>query len=73
MPALLAPFLCYIISTKHNYLKIMKTQLKDLYGKRITPGVKIFMLVAIIFLGMHLAFKGASDADKSHTEKTMVE
>jgi hypothetical protein len=53
--------------------KIMKTQLKDIYGRRTTPGVKILMLVVIIFLGLHLAFGEASNDDKKHFDKTMVE
>jgi hypothetical protein len=51
----------------------MKNQLKDLYGRRITPGVKIIMLVAIIFLGMHLAFNEASHAGNKHADKMIVE
>ena len=51
----------------------MKRQLKDIYGKRTTPGVKILMLVVIIFLGLHLAFGDASDGDQKHANKTIIE
>ncbi|MGC1240384.1 MAG: hypothetical protein WA874_02290 [Chryseosolibacter sp.] len=44
----------------------MENQLKHLYGRRTTPGVKILMLVVIIFLGLHLAFSEASHSDKNH-------
>ena len=52
----------------------MHYQLKDNYGRRITPGVKIFILVAIIIFGLYLAFSGTGlDDKKAHTEKVMVE
>jgi hypothetical protein len=51
----------------------MKKQLKDVYGRRITPGVKILMLVVIIFLGMHLAFNEASHGSNKHADKMIVE
>ncbi len=51
----------------------MKNRLEDLYGRRITPGVKIFVLVVIIFLGMHLAFNGAGHSEKTHPDTTIVE
>ena len=44
----------------------MKNQLKDLYGRRTTPGVKILMLIFIIVLGLHLAFTEARHVDKKH-------
>lgn len=44
----------------------MKNQLKDLYGRRTTPGVKIFMLIVLIFLGLHLVFNKAVKSDKTH-------
>jgi hypothetical protein len=51
----------------------MKTHVKELYGRRITPVVRIFMLVVIIFLGLHLAFTGAGHDDQHHVETTIVE
>lgn len=50
----------------------MKNQLKDIYGRRITPNVKIFILVVIIFLGVSLAFTGPGHGDKKHADKVMV-
>jgi hypothetical protein len=52
----------------------MRHQLKHYYGRRITPGVKILILVAIVFFGLHLAF-GASgyDARKTHADELIVE
>ena len=42
----------------------MENHLKDLYGRRMTPGVKIFMLIVVIFLGLHLAFSERDQSDK---------
>lgn len=44
----------------------MENHLKDLYGRRTTPGVKIFMLILIILLGLHLGFSKAVQSDKTH-------
>ena len=44
----------------------MENHLKDLYGRRTTPGVKIFMLIVVIFLGLHLVFSKAVQNDKTH-------
>ena len=44
----------------------MENQLKALYGRRTTPGVKIFMLIVVIFLGMILVFGKAGQSDKTH-------
>ena len=43
----------------------MENHLKDLYGRRTTPGVKIFMLILIILLGLHLVFSKAVQNDKT--------
>ena len=50
----------------------MKYHLKEHYGRRITPGVRIFILVAIILLGLHLAFGAASHGEKKQTYNEMV-
>jgi hypothetical protein len=55
---------------KHN---VMKNHLKESYDRRITPRVKIFMLVVILFLGLHLAYTEGNRADKKHAETTVVE
>ena len=51
----------------------MKAQLKDLYGRRVTPGVRIFILVVIIFLGLSLSFTSADRGNNKPTDKVMVE
>ena len=51
----------------------MKNQLKEVYGRRVTPGAKIIMLVVIIFLGLHVAFTEGSHVDKKQAETTVVE
>ena len=51
----------------------MNAHLKSLYGRRITPGVKIFMLVVVIFLGLHLSCAETRDGIKEHADKVMVE
>jgi hypothetical protein len=51
----------------------MKNQLKHLYGRRITPNSKIFMLVVIVFLGLSLAFTGGEQENKNVPDKVMVE
>lgn len=45
----------------------MEDQLKELYGRRTTPGVKILMLIVVIFLGLHLVFSKAGQSDTTHT------
>lgn len=52
----------------------MHYQLKDHYGRRITPGVKVFILVAIVIFGLYLAFGGTGHDDKkAYVKKVMVE
>jgi hypothetical protein len=51
----------------------MKNQLKEAYDRRITPGVKIFMLVVIVFLGLHLAYTEGNRVDRKQAETTVVE
>lgn len=45
----------------------MENLLRTSYGRRITPGVKIFTLIVIIFLGLRLAFTEGSHGGKTHT------
>ena len=42
---------------------MMENQLKELYGRRATPVVKIFILIIMIFLGLHLVFSKAGQSD----------
>ena len=42
----------------------MENHLKDLYGRRTTPGVKILILIVVMFLGLHLVFS-AGQGDKA--------
>ena len=44
----------------------MQHQLKDLYGRRITSTAKLFILVVLILLGVHLAFGGKDRRDQSN-------
>jgi hypothetical protein len=57
----------------HINTKIMKNQLKEAYSRRVTPGVKIVMLIVIIFLGLHVAYTEGSRVDKNQIETTIVE
>jgi len=47
----------------------MNTELKNLYGRRITPGVRIIILVVLILLGLHLVFTEAKSGDWKHEDK----
>jgi hypothetical protein len=47
-------------------------QLKNLYGRRITPAVKIFMLVVLIAFGLSLAFTSTSQVNKMHADEMIV-
>jgi hypothetical protein len=51
----------------------MEHEMKHLYGRRITPGVKIFILIVTVFLGLGLAFTESVDADKKSPETEVVE
>lgn len=51
----------------------MENKMKHLYGRRITPGVKIFILIVIVLLGVSLAFTDGADADKKFPETEVVE
>ena len=44
----------------------MENNLKTIYGKRTTPGVKILMLIVAIIFGLHLVFTQADQGDKTH-------
>lgn len=47
--------------------------MKDLYGRRITPGVKIFILVVIVLLGVGLAFTEGGNGHVKNVDKIIVE
>ena len=47
-------------------IKIVENKLKELYGRRTTPGVKILVLVVVIILGLHLAFSEAQLRNETH-------
>jgi hypothetical protein len=51
----------------------MESKMKDLYGRRITPGVKIFILVVIVLLGLGLAFTDARHGHHKNADKMIVE
>jgi hypothetical protein len=52
----------------------MHYQLRTHYGRRFTSSVKLFMLIAIVILGLYLAFSGAGDNDNnSYTGEVRVE
>ena len=50
----------------------MQHQLKDLYGRRITSTVKLFILVVLILLGVHLVFGGKGRRDQSNAYGDMT-
>ena len=51
----------------------MENRMKDLYGRRITPGVKIFILLVIVLLGLGLAFTDAGNGHVKNVETMIVE
>lgn len=66
--------MCPLLYHQYNIITtIMKNELKDLYGRRTTPNVKIFVLVVIILLGLNLAFNGGGASNQEQTDKVLVE
>ena len=48
-------------SQDQRNINIMQYELRSHYGRRITPGVKLFILIAIVVLGLYLAFNDMVD------------
>jgi hypothetical protein len=48
----------------------MKTDLSGLYGKRVTPNVKLTFVITILFFGIYAACSSEADNEYTKTDTT---